>query len=161
MRTHVKRCIYMPSSVIPRSHFYPSAESSCGNTVQTDSPAGDKTAPCIFVDRKSNLCKTKRALKRFTNNATGCLSVAYSLINAMSVDSVFAIMNVYMEFAIMSVCSEFAIMSVGTTLSLQIRNNSIIITATSCSAAISAAESGKSPIGNMETNSITASANCL
>ena len=42
---------------------------------------------------------------------------------------VFAIMNVYMEFAIMSVCSEFAIMSVGTTLSLQIRNNSIIITA--------------------------------
>ena len=66
---------------------------------------------------------------------------------------VFAIMNVYMEFAIMSVCSEFAIMSVGTTLSLQIRNNSILITATSCSAAISAAESGKSPIGNMETNS--------
>ena len=119
----------MPSNVIPRSHVYPSAESSCGNTVQTDSPAGDNTAPCIFVDRKSNLCKTKRALKRFTNNATGCLSVAYSLINAMSVDSVFAIMNVYMEFAIMSVCSEFAIMSVGTTLSLQIRNNSIIITA--------------------------------
>ena len=66
---------------------------------------------------------------------------------------VFAIMNVHMEFAIMSVCSEFAIMSVGTTLSLQIRNNSILITATSCSAAISAAESGKSPIGNMETNS--------
>ena len=146
----------MPSSVIPRPHFYPSAESSCENTVQIDSPAGDKTAPWIFVDRKSNLCKTKRALKRFTNNATGCgarLSVAYSLINAMSVDSVFAIINVYMEFAIMSVCSEFAIMSVGTTLSLQIRNNSILITATSCSAAISAAESGKSPIGNMETNS--------
>ena len=70
----------------------------------------------------------------------------------MSVDSVFAIMNVYMEFAITSVCSEFAIMSVGTTLSLQIRNNPIIITATSCSAAISAAESGTSPIGNMETN---------
>ena len=71
----------------------------------------------------------------------------------MSVDSVFAIINVYMGFAIMSVCSEFAIMSVGTTLSLQIRNNSIIKTATSCSAAISAAESGQSPIGNMETNS--------
>ena len=107
--------------------------------------------------------QNKAGLKAFhqQRHEGASLSVAYSLINAMSVDSVFAIMNVYMEFAIMSVCSEFAIMSVGTTLSLQIRNNSIIITATSCSAAISAAESGKSPIGNMETNSITASAKCL
>ena len=81
-----RQTVYMPSSVIPRPHFYPSAESSCENTVQTDSPAGDKTAPWIFVGRKSNLCKTKRPLKRFTNSATGCaarLSVAYSLINAI------------------------------------------------------------------------------
>ena len=81
-----RQTVYTPSSVIPRPHFYPSAESSCENTVQTDSPAGDKTAPWIFVDRKSILYKTKRPLKRFTNSATGCgasLSVAYSLINAI------------------------------------------------------------------------------